>query len=339
MAKKAKFGIGIPTGEEGLMYPIPFASARDNILIAQEAEKAGFHSVWGNDHVTTQNYVRKEFDRPPRYYSPPITLAAIAEATTTIKVATALLVAPFRHPVMVAKEIATLDQLSQGRVLLGIGIGAYIEEFRNMFGSQVDGFHRGDMLDEMIPALRALWEGKPCSFKGKYYEFNDVESFPTPVQAPLPLYIGGNSPEGRRRVAEYGQGWLPAALPPEEIKQGLKEIHEWADKLGRDLTGLEVAPQQHIYMAKTSEEAHKKFEQTQMHNHLKSLKNSTMKNQKVGSRDTGIIGSVEEIREKVGKYIEAGVTTFPAIIFSTNTLPEMLDMARWFAEDVMPEFV
>ena len=117
--KKIQFGIGIPTGTEGLMYPIPFAQARDNILLSEKAEEFGFDSVWGNDHVSTQHYVRKEFSRPPNYYAPLIVLAAIAENTRKIKVATALLVVPFRHPVNIAKELVTLDHLTQGRILIG----------------------------------------------------------------------------------------------------------------------------------------------------------------------------------------------------------------------------
>ncbi len=143
MSKNIRFGVGIPTGEEGLMYPIPFATASDNVRMALLAEKMGFDSVWGNDHVQTQKYVREEFGMPPRYYAPLVTLAAVAQATTKIKVCTALLVAPFRHPVMVAKEVSTLDHLSGGRVLMAMGIGAYLEEFQSMFGSKVDGFKRG----------------------------------------------------------------------------------------------------------------------------------------------------------------------------------------------------
>ena len=113
---KANFGLGIATGTEGLMYPIPYSSARDVVDLSIYAEKLGFHSVWGNDHITSQDYVREQFGQAPRYYSPLITLAAIAERTTTLKIATALLVIPFRNPLVMAKEIATLDHLSGGRV-------------------------------------------------------------------------------------------------------------------------------------------------------------------------------------------------------------------------------
>ncbi|MDO5111756.1 MAG: LLM class F420-dependent oxidoreductase [Clostridia bacterium] len=336
---KIKFGVGIPTGEEGLMYPIPFASARDNVMIAQKAEEMGYDSVWGNDHVTTQKYVRDEFHKAPRYYAPLITLSAIAEATQRIKVATALLVAPFRHPVMSAKEIATLDHISNGRVIIGTSIGAYLEEFRNMNGSRVEGFRRGDMLDEHLAALRLLWKGEPCSFSGRYYEFNDVESFPKPVQEPLPIYIGGNSPMGRRRVVDYGDGWLPAALPVEQVRSGIAEIRAYAEEKGRDISGLDVAPQFFVYVAKTKEEAEKKFLETQMYKHSVSLKETTLKGQQsLGINDMALVGSVEHVKERINQYVEAGVTTFAAMLFSTNTVPEMLDMMQLFAEEIIPAF-
>lgn len=339
MSKKIEFGVGIPTGEEGLMYPIPFASARDNVMIAKKAEEMGFDSVWGNDHVTTQKYVKEEFGKAPRYYAPLITLSAIAEATKTIKVATALMVAPFRHPVMSAKEIATLDQLSGGRVIIGTSIGAYLEEFKNMFGSSVEGYRRGDMLDEHLEALRLLWKGETCSYKGKYYEFNNVECFPRPVQDPLPIYIGGNSPMGRRRVAQFGDGWLPAALPVEQIKSGLEEIKAFGNELGKDVSNIDVAPQFFVYVAKTKEEAEEKFAKTQMYKHMVSLKNTTLKDQQdVKFEDLALIGSVESVKERIHQYVDAGVTTFSAMLFSVNEVSEQLDMMQLFAEEIMPEF-
>ncbi|MDL2213946.1 LLM class flavin-dependent oxidoreductase [Clostridia bacterium OttesenSCG-928-O13] len=340
MSKKIRFGVGIPTGEEGLMYPVPFASAQDNVRMAQAAEKMGFDSVWGNDHVLTQKYVREEFPAPPRYYAPLVTLAAVAQATTTIKVCTALLVVPFRHPVMVAKEVATLDHLSGGRVIMAAGIGAYQEEFKSMFGSKVDGFKRGDMLDETLEALQLLWQGKPCSYKGTYYEFDDVECYPPPVQKPFPIYIGGNSEFGRRRAAKYAQGWLPAALPVEQVAAGLADIREMAAQNGRtDMDSFDVAPQFFIYVAKTQEEAEAKYQESQMYKHQLSLKNTTLKNQQLDYREISLVGSPETLKERIGRYVDAGVTTFSAMLFSTKTVDETLDMMQLFAEEVMPEFV
>ena len=108
---------GLPTGMEGLTYPIPFSDPENVIKIAQAAEKFGYDSVWGNDHMTTQNYVRAEFPVPPRFWEPLITYAFILSETKTIKVGTGVIVLPMRHDIVVlAKQIATLDHFGKGRV-------------------------------------------------------------------------------------------------------------------------------------------------------------------------------------------------------------------------------
>ncbi len=149
-----RFGLGIPTGTEGLMYPIPYASAQDNVRLSQEAERLGFDSVWGNDHMTVQKYVESETAQPPNYYELLSILTFVAAKTSKIKLGTALLVLPFRNPVVVAKQVATIDQLSGGRLVLGIGIGAYREEFEAVFHGRKA--HRGRMVEEGIQALRTL---------------------------------------------------------------------------------------------------------------------------------------------------------------------------------------
>src|SRR5262249_28655289 len=113
-----RFGLAVPTGTEGMMYPVPYAGPDDAVRLAVEAEALGFDSVWGNDHVSTQAYVRAEFESPPRFYDPYIYLSFVAARTTTIRLATAVTVMTFRHPVVVAKMASTLDQLSHGRFAL-----------------------------------------------------------------------------------------------------------------------------------------------------------------------------------------------------------------------------
>jgi probable F420-dependent oxidoreductase len=339
MGKKIQFGVGIPTGTEGLMYPVPFASAMDNVRMAQAAEKLGYDSVWGNDHVSTQAYVRHEFDQSPNFYSPLIVMSAIAQATTNIKLCTALLVMPFRHPVVVAKEVATLDQLSGGRVQLGVGIGAYREEFTAMYGAKAAKMNRGEMLDESLQALRLLFTETSASFEGKYYQFNGVESYPKPVQSPLPLYIGGNSPEGRRRLAEFGQGWLPAILSPDEIRTGLADIEARCEAVNKDPRQLDIAPQLVVSIGKTREDAMKTYQNSQVYKHLVSLKSSTLKDQQSGSlTERSLIGSPDEIVEQIKSYIDAGVTTFSALLFCANSLPEFYESMEWFSKEVMNHF-
>ena len=142
-----KFSICLSTGYEGLVYPINFCAPQDLVRQSQLAEKLGFDSVWGNDHITTPNYVRDHFTDSPNFYDVLITLAMIAQATTTLRVGTALLVVPNREPVYLTKQIATIDQMSGGRLMIAIGLGAYREEFESWVGNRYSQPHRGDMME------------------------------------------------------------------------------------------------------------------------------------------------------------------------------------------------
>src|SRR5262249_32033716 len=184
---------GLPTGMEGLTYPIPFADPENIIRIAQTAERLGYDAVWGNDHMTTQNYVRAEFPTPPRFWEPLVTYAFVLAHTKTLKVGTGVLVLPMRRDIVVtAKQIATLDHFGGGRVELGVGVGAYREEFEAL---QPDcALKRGDIVDEGVAALRALFSTRVASFEGQFYRFRNVELAPKTVRPRIPIYIGGNHP-------------------------------------------------------------------------------------------------------------------------------------------------
>lgn len=319
------------------MYPIPFAQAPDNIRLAQLAEKLGYDSVWGNDHVSTQHYVRHEYPQAPNYYAPLLVLAAIGAATQRIKLATALLVVPFRHPVVIAKEVATLDQLTGGRVLLGVGIGAYREEFEAMYGAEAaKKVNRGELLDEALEALDRLWTQDDASFAGKYFTFESVQSYPKTVQQPVPIYIGGNSPEGWRRCGRYGQGWLPAVLSPAEVAHGVGQIRSHLEANGRGDASIDIAPQLVVSLGRTHEEAVQHFEASQVHKHLVSLKKSTLKGQQGGSfSERSLIGTPDEVLEQIHRYTAAGVTTFSAMLFADNTPAGFMESMQWFSEEVM----
>src|SRR5258708_21582852 len=168
---------GMPTGMEGLTYQIPFSSPETLIKIAQHAERLGYHSVWGNDHMTTQHYVREEFPVPPRFWEPLMTYAFIAAATTKLRFGTGILVLPMRRDIVVlAKQIATLDHFSGGRFELGVGVGAYREEFDAL--NPDSEAHRGDMVDEALLAFNLLFKERGASFHGKYYQFHAVHPAP-----------------------------------------------------------------------------------------------------------------------------------------------------------------
>jgi probable F420-dependent oxidoreductase len=334
--KKANFGLGIPTGTEGLMYPIPYSSAREVVDLSIYAEKLGFHSVWGNDHITTQRYVREEFEQPPRYYAPLITLTAIAERTERIKIATALLVIPFRNPLVTAKEIATLDQLSGGRLYLGVGLGAYREEFEAEFGDQAKKMVRGNMFDESMEIIYRLFTEENVTFRGEYFNIQNGQSFPRPAQNPFPFYFGGNSPNGYSRLVKWGAGWLPALLTPDEVKSGVAAIREICEKEGRNPNELEIAPQISVSIARTREEAIERYEKSQIYKHSCSLGKSTMKGKDpTNYTERNLVGSVDDVKEMVERYINAGVTTFSALIFADNTLDETRDHMRLFSEEII----
>ena len=335
--KRVTFGVGIPTGTEGLMYPVPFVQdVRDNIRIAQEAERLGFDSVWGNDHVATQSYVIEDFGQSPSYFAPLITLAAIGEHTTSIKLCTALLVLPFRQPGLVAKELATLDHLCGGRLRIGVGIGAYREEFNALFGTVAHGKNRGAMVDEALDLLHQLFTQEEVSFQGKYFQADRLRSTPKPISDPFPFYIGGNSEAGMRRAAKYGAGWLPSGFTVEEMRERVLQLEILLEAEGRTREDIDVAPQFSVAIGRTHEEAVRKYKASQQWRHMLSLSGSTMQGldlEDCTSRD--LIGTPEEIRQRIEEYCEVGVTSFPALLFTANNLSEFYQEMKWFAEDVM----
>ncbi|WP_210259783.1 LLM class F420-dependent oxidoreductase [Martelella sp. HB161492] len=330
---------GLPTGMEGLTYPIPFSSPETLLQIAQHAEKHGYHSVWGNDHMTTQHYVREEFPTPPRFWEPLITYAYLAAHTKTLRFGTGVLVLPMRRDIVVtAKQIATLDHLSGGRVEIGVGVGAYREEFDALWPDS--GAHRGDMVEEGVDALNVLFSERAASFDGKYYQFRDVELWPKPMQKKLPIYFGGNSPKHLARVARAADGWIPAGMDVTKLGGLVDQLKAMATEAGRDPETIEIAPQYVCHIGKTREEAYARFRQSQMCKHLISLKKSTMKNEGAQNlEEINLIGTPEEVVEKALKAKAAGVTHLLGLYFAANDVPELLDQMQVFAEEVMPHVV
>jgi probable F420-dependent oxidoreductase len=328
---------GLPTGMEGLTYPIPFSDPENVIRIAQAAEKFGYDSVWGNDHMTTQHYVRAEFPIPPRFWEPLVTYAFVLSETTKIKVGTGILVLPMRHDIVVAaKQIITLDHFGKGRLELGVGIGAYREEFNAL---QPDSkLHRGDIVDEGMQALQLLFTQRVASFEGKFYRFRDVELWPKPYQKRLPVYVGGNNPNNMRRAVDWGDGWLPAGMHVERLRSNVKMLREMAEQAKRDWRTIEVCPQFVVHLGKTHDAAVESFRKSQMNKHLVSLAKSTFKGQGgPAHEDVNLIGTPSEVIDKANAFREAGVTHLLGLYFAANSVQELLDQMQLFAEEVMPK--
>ena len=326
--------VGLPTGMEGLTYPIPFSSPERILQIAKHAEALGYHSVWGNDHMTTQHYVRSEYNSPPKYWEPLITNCFVGMATTRLRFGTSLLVLPMRQDiVVVAKQIATLDHFTGGRLEIGIGVGAYREEFEALHPELKA--HRGDMVEEGIQALRLLFTERHASFEGMYYNYRDVEMYPKPLQSPFPLYIGGNYVNALRRTALYANGWIPACLHIDRLSHDVSLLQQLCEENGRDWNQMEIAPQYIVCLGKTHKEAVKRFRRSQMYHHLISLSGSTLKEQgQATHEEINLVGDPAYVLDKALQIKEAGATHLLGLYFATNEFNDLLDQMQFFAEDV-----
>ncbi len=335
-----RFSVGLPTGMEGLMYPIPFAGIDDILIIARRAEELGYEGVWGNDHMTTQAYVRQEFDTPPNYWELLITLTAIAMQTSRLRIGTGVLIPAMRRDIVVlAKQIATLDHISKGRLTLGVGVGAYREEFEALQPNCK--IHRGDALEESLKAIRTLFSRRNADWEGKYYQYRDVEMYPKPIQQPFPIYIGGNSPNALRRAAHFGQGWIGAGMPPEQFKTAINKIYQYLTDAGRAGESFDIAPQFSACLESSYEIAINKFRQSQMYKHLISLSKTTLKDQvDQGFRfeEIDLVGDKDEIIKRIATLQQIGVTHLAGILFTANSVSDYLDQMQRFAEEIIPFF-
>jgi probable F420-dependent oxidoreductase len=332
------FTVSIPTCREGLSIPLPFADIDDIVRISQEAERLGYHSVWANDHITAPRYVREAYSDPPRFFEPMIVLSYVAAHTRSIKLATAVLVLPMREPVFFAKQVATLDQASNGRVLLGIGVGAYREEFEALKPDLSDA-NRGEMLVEGAQVLRKLFDERVASWTGRYYRFSNIELYPKPKQDPFPIYFGGNHPNQIERTVRYGNGWLPASIPPNTVADGVRRLQAAAEAVGRDPGSFVVAPQVMVCIARTREEAIRNFEASPMYRHLHTLRASTLREVDMDRLvQMNLVGSPDDIIERVSAFQEAGASMMASMTFISPSVSAMLDDMQFFAEEVFPAF-
>jgi len=205
--------------------------------LAVRAEELGVHSVWVHDHVFNVGHVLERIgDRP--YYEPLTLLSFVAARTSRVRLGTSVLVLPYHNPIRLAKAAATLDVLSGGRLILGVGVGAIEREMEAM-GTPFK--QRGAFADEAIAVMRALWTQEMPSFEGRYSRFSGMPFSPKPLQNSIPVVIGGVSRAAIRRAARVGDGWQPLGLSPEALAQGMVTLREEARACGRDASAIPVS--------------------------------------------------------------------------------------------------
>ena len=329
-----RFSVHLPTCTEGLVHPVPFASPADFIRLARAAEQLGYDGVWGNDHITAAPYVRQHWSEPPNFYEALVTLATVGAHTTRVHLGTALIVLPLRDPVLLAKQVATLDRLTGGRVILGVGLGAYREEFI-AHSPRRAGARRGDIFDESLEALRRLFTEREASFAGSHVAFDKLELFPKPLQDPLPIYVGGHNEAAIARAARLGQGWLPGWRPLAEIAARTALLRRLTAEAGRDPAAVEAAVQFTVVLGRTDAEAAARYRATGMVQHRHSLAHTGR--DPALAEANNLIGSTARVTDVVGGLAAAGVDHLCALQFPHRSVDEMLEQMEWFARDVLSQ--
>ena len=298
-------------------------ASTDNIIqTAETAEALGFYALSVHDHIVFNGHWivsgARGIDVPgdDRYlFEAMETLTFAAARTETIRLVASVILLPLRQPVLFAKQAATLDVLSKGRLTLGFGVGPPLKPIgyettklgnhRSNAGKEYDAFdvygNRGPRMDEYIEAVCTIWESESATFKGKYASFEDIEIFPKPIQKPrIPLFIGGRSEFAIQRTIKYGDGWNPSQPSAPQIREGIARIQTLCAEAGREpITDFGVNIPSVI--AKTDEEADAIARPTvgPMFPGETEYRERTI----IGSPDT-FITRVREFRDAGANYIE-----------------------------------
>lgn len=305
------FGCTIPnTG-------VPSFTPQEMRTMAMRAEELGFESVWVSDHVVVPSQIEPRYPYSPsgippfgadQAWSEPLTvLANLAGCTHRVKLATGVLIVPYREPVVLAKTVSTLDYFSGGRVILGIGVGWMEEEFVAL---GLDTYHeRGKVTDEYIRIFKELWTNDDPEFQGSYARFSGIKFYPKPVQKPHPpIWVGGTTRAALRRTARMGDGWIPAgSISPSEMGQMVGQIRDMTERAGRPREAVAIAHSAPVDFSPASD----------------------------GPRQT-MAGTAQEIASDITAYQRAGVRHFRCN-FQGDTLNEKLENMERFAGEVMPQ--
>lgn len=208
--------------------------------ICRAAEAAGFDSVWGGEHVVRPTKIASAYpytadgampgEAETPIPDPLIWLAYVAAAAPTVRLGTCILIVPQRNPVVLAKELATLDVLTGGRVELGLGVGWLEEEFQAL---GVPWARRGARNDEYVAAMKALWAGPHAEFHGEFVDFEPATCSPRPVNGDIPILVGGDTPAALRRAVRIADGYFPGTTDPEKLGALVADLRREAEARGR----------------------------------------------------------------------------------------------------------
>ena len=232
----------------GLAFASSIAiDGNDSLEICRRAEAAGFESLWCGEHVILPDSISSKYPYSPDgkipaepdtpIPDPLIWLGFAAAAAPTLKLGTCILIVPQRNPLILAKELATLDQLCGGRLELGLGVGWMKEEFDAL---GIDWARRGARNDEYIAAMRALWSGPHAEFHGEFVDFEPATCSPRPVNGNVPIVVGGDSEAALKRAVRLADGYFPGEGDATRLKELLARLHATAEANDRDPKSIEI---------------------------------------------------------------------------------------------------
>jgi probable F420-dependent oxidoreductase len=305
-----KYRIGIMPG------PWPAGRESGDFLwtLCDFLERSGLDSIWLSDRLSSPAPVPEVMT----------TLAAIAARTSKLKFGPSVVVLPYRTPVVAAKEMATIDWLSRGRLFPAVGVG--VELPREFEASGVPFKERGRRTDEAIHVIRLLWSQDEVSFQGEFYKLDRVTIFPKPWQTPPPIWIGGKSEAAIKRTARLGDGWIPSFITPDEFRAGVDRVKELAAAAGREV------PEDHfgtLISYAIAESADAAFAMAQPYIQRGRVDDATL-------RQCTAFGPHEVLMAKIDEYVKGGASKF--ILRPLCPSDRMLDQLAVIAERVAPEY-
>jgi probable F420-dependent oxidoreductase len=297
-----KFGVTIPNnwGVEDPQQVLEFGPL---------AESLGYDSVWVMDHLFNTGYIKERLEDKP-YYHPMATLSFLAATTSKVMLGTSVLVLPYHNPVELATYAATLDQISGGRVTLGVGVGAMTEEFDALGISMRE---RGSLTNECIDIMKELWSNHLPKYQSKRWDFSDLYFSPKPVQPSIPVWVGGSSPGAIRRTALRGDGWHPTGVSPEGYAITKQEIIEAATAAGRDASKM-------TWSARVEVEVH-----------------GRPSSERAASRNTLPGGDPAKMVADIKAYQDVGVDHI-VLALNSGDVPALKMLMETIAAEVIPEF-
>jgi probable F420-dependent oxidoreductase len=307
---KPKFRIGVmpgpwPSGPDGAAFLWRFI---------EQCEESDIDSVWFSERLSS----------PMPVPEPMTTMAAVAARTRRLKFGPSVLVAPFRTPVLAARELAMIDYLSGGRVLPAFGIG--VEQEREFLAAGVPFRERGRRTDEAIEVMRRCWAEDEVTFAGEFWKLDRVTVLPRPIQQPFPLWIGGNSEAAMRRAGRLGDGWIPSFITPDTFRVGVEKTQAFAAEAGREV------PDDHfgvlVYFGFDPDPAKARA--------LAAPFIPRNRTDETTLAQCAAFGPADRLIERLDAYVRGGASKF--IVRPMCPADRVLDQLAQLADAVVPEF-